>query len=176
MRLGHGMRLNAARICCSVGLIGAAIVGFGYYYSRVVRVPCHLKLVDCTNAVLQAALRCPPGRAFGLVLAVPGVATLAETRQPEFKGQVTFEEGANVVSSLQITSETPREGFWLEKSQGLAAFHLTLPSTSAQRSLTGTLRPGASYRFKVNFAAQPPKQTSLWFVWQQSRKEVEQMP
>ncbi len=147
-------------------IIGAWFI---YAVARNVLVPQSIKLMECTNNILEFSFRAPKGHSYNFVLGTPGVGRMLK---PPFlfSGHIHMSnETTNV--EFPINSELARQCNWLEGNGVPYSLILTDPWNTNSVNLDRLIREQESYNVKIVFDQPPPHSTSIWLYWLQAAKD-----
>jgi hypothetical protein len=117
--------------------------------------PVEQRLTDCTNSTLRFSMPVQEYPPYQFVLGLPETATA----HLSFRGEIIVSQTTGTVARVQIRSEDITPCNWLP---GLSGYILTWGRTNDADKLESFLSRGQTYDVEVQFAEQPPIESSLW--------------
>lgn len=134
-----------------------------------VSVPHSIKLLDCTNSVMNLHLVVPKGHAYHLELITPAIQAAPNgtvTCSYKFSGYIRISNGTNLIADFPIGSDKA----WLTAS----CFVLTdagLQNTNAS-SLSQFIQAQKDYDIQIILNPPAPPSSSIWLYCLQNRKDM----
>jgi hypothetical protein len=133
-------------------------------------IPQTIKLLDCTNGVMNIHLTIPKGHAYQLELVTPAIQVTPNgtaTTSYKFSGSISISNKLSLVADIPINSDKA----WLTAS----CFVLTgvnIQNTNVP-PLGRFIQPQKDYDIQITLNPPPPPSSSIWLYWLQSNMDTE---
>jgi hypothetical protein len=137
-------------------------------YAIRVSVPHTMKLLDCTNSVMNIHLKVPQGHGYRLDLITSDVQSTPNgsvTSSYKFSGRIRISSGASLIADFPIASDKA----WVTGSD----FVLTGDGFQSTKvpTLSQFIQAQKGYDIEITFDPPPPPSSSIWLYWLQSAKD-----
>ena len=153
--------------CAAIPLI--ASVWLLNAYAIRVSVPHTVKLLDCTNSVINFHITVPKGHAYHLELNTPEIHAAPNgtvTSSYKFSGHIRISNGATLITDFPIGSDKA----WLTAS-GFVLTGVDFQTPSVPQ--LGQLIPAQKdYDIQITLDPLPPPSSSIWLYCLQSRMDM----
>lgn len=153
--------------CAAIPLI-AGVWLLNAYAIRV-SVPHTVKLLDCTNSVINFHITVPKGHAYHLELNTPEIHAAPNgtvTSSYKFSGHIRISNGATLITDFPIGSDKA----WLTAS-GFVLTGVDFQNTSVPQ-LGQFIQAQKDYDIQITLDPLPPPSSSIWLYCLQSRMDM----